>query len=345
MIANTDLGVFVGVDTHADFHHAAVIDSLGRELGDLRFPATTAGFAQLVEFVNTAGVVLGAAVEGTNSYGAGLARVLLEQGWSVLETTPGDKAERRLRGKTDAADAYVAARAAASGRASAIPKDSTGAVEAIRILQVTRRLTVRQQTQLMNQIKGLLVTAPAGLRERFQHRSRLQLARSLATTRATGKEEVETVLLVALKLTARRWIELRDTAKQLTTQINTLVDRVAPTLVQVPGIGPDTAAGLLIAAGQNTTRVRSEAALAHLFGIAPIQASSGHTTRHRLDRGGNRQGNAAIHRVALVRLSHDTETKDYIARCIGRGKTKREAMRLLKRHIVREIYPILANLN
>jgi transposase len=345
MMTTTGPDVFAGVDTHADFHHAAIIDDLGRELADRRFPATMAGFTQLIEFLTGAGEVVRIAVEGTNSYGAGLTRRLLEHGFTVLETTPGDKADRRLRGKTDAADAYTAARAAASGRASATPKDSTGDVEAIRVLQVTRRLAVRQQTQLMNQIKALLVTAPIGVRERFAHRSRLQLARALAATRLVGADSVQEALLSALKIDARRWLELRQTQTQLTSQIRALVQRTASELIEVPGVGPDTAAALLIATGQNAHRVTSEAALARLFGIAPIQASSGRTLRHRLDRGGNRQGNAAVHRIALVRLAHEPRTKDYLTRCLSRGKTKREAMRLLKRHLVRELYPVLATLH
>jgi transposase len=345
MMTNADLDVFGGIDTHADFHHAAVIDRTGRQLADRRFPATGAGFAELIRFLQAAGEVITVAVEGTNSYGAGLTRALLEHGFTVVETTPGDKSDRRLRGKTDSADAYTAARAAASGRATAVPKRSTGEVEAIRVLHVTRRLTVRQQTQLMNQIRGLLVTAPTELRERFRQPSQLQLTRALAATRLVGADPVSLALLTALKLNARRWLELRDTAADLTRHIRTLIQQTAPALTEVPGVGPDTAAALLIATGQNTTRVRSEAALAHLFGIAPVPASSGRTTRHRLDRGGNRQGNAAIHRVALVRLAHDPATRDYLTRCITRGKTKSEALRLLKRHLVRELYPVLASID
>ena len=344
-MTNTDLGVFAGIDTHAQFHHAALIDAAGRELADRRFPSTRAGFAQLIGFLDGAGEVVRVAVEGTSSYGAALTRALLEHGFEVAETTPGDKADRRLRGKTDAADAYTAARAALSGRARAVPKLTTGEVEALRVLHVTRRLTVRQQTQVMNQIKQLLVTAPAGFRERFQQPSSLQLTRALIATRLTGTDPVTTALITALKIDARRWLELRATARDLAVRLRKLTTQLAPELTAVPGVGPDTAAALLISTGQNTGRVPSEAALAHLFGIAPIPASSGRTNRHRLDRGGNRQGNAAVHRVALVRLAHDPGTRDYIARCLARGKTKPEAMRLLKRHLIREIYPVLAAIN
>jgi transposase len=342
MMTNTDLGVFAGIDTHAEFHHAALIDAAGRELADRRFPATRAGFAQLVGFFHTAGTVVRVAVEGTGSYGAAVTRVLLEHGFDVAETTPGDKADRRLRGKTDAADAYTAARAALSGRARAIPKATTGEVEALRLLRTTRSLTVRQQTQVMNQIKQFLVTAPAEFRERFPRSTNLRLVRALTATRLTGTDPVTAALLTTLRIDARRWLELRATAAELTKQLNRLTEQVAPALTAVAGVGPDTAAALLVATGQNTQRVPSDGALAHLFGIAPIPASSGRTNRHRLDRGGNRQANAAVHRVALVRLAHDPATRDYIARCMARGKTKREGIRLLKRHLVRELYPLLA---
>jgi transposase len=344
MMTNTDLGVFAGIDTHAEFHHAALIDATGRELGDCRFPATRTGFGQLLQFFQAAGRVVRVAVEGTGSYGAAVTRVLLERGFDVAETTPGDKADRRLRGKTDAADAYTAARAALSGRAAAIPKITTGEVEALRLLRTTRSLTVRQQTQVMNQIKQFLITAPASFRERFQHSTNLRLAQALVATRLTGADPVTAALLTAVRIDARRWLELRATAAELKKQLDTITKRIAPALIKVRGVGPDTAAALLVATGENTQRVPSDAALAHLFGIAPIPASSGRTNRHRHDRGGNRQGNAAVHRVALVRLAHDPATRDYIGRCMARGKTKREAMRLLKRHLVRELYPVLAAL-
>ena len=342
MMTNPDLAVFGGVDTHADFHHAALVDELGRELGEQRFPASTAGFKQLISFFDAAGDVLRVAVEGTASYGAAVTRDLQLRGFEVVETTPGDKADRRLRGKSDAADAYTAARAALSGRATAIPKATTGEVEALRLLRTTRSLTVRQQTQVMNQIKQFLVTAPAGFRERFPRSTNLRLAQTLAATRLPGTDPVTAALLTVVKIDARRWLELRATAAELKRQLDAMTKRIAPELIKIPGVGPDTAAALLIATGQNTQRVPSDAALAHLFGIAPIPASSGRTTRHRLDRGGNRHGNAAVHRVALVRLAHDPTTRDYIARCMARGKTKREAIRLLKRHLVRELYPVLA---
>ncbi|WP_210505637.1 IS110 family transposase [Naasia sp. SYSU D00057] len=334
-------GVFVGVDTHRDRHHAAVLDRTGRELADRSFPATPAGYWQLADWVEAFGPVEVAAVEGTSSYGAALTRFLLERGWRVVETSPGDKSDRRRRGKTDTADAFTAARAALSGRATAVPKDSTGVVQAIRLLRDTRRLVVRQQTQIMNQIRTFLVTSPAEFREQFRQPTALRLAQALASSRPATTDPVSAALGSVLALHAARWLDCRNQARQLQQQLQALLEQAAPTLLAIPAIGPDTAAALLVAAGQNTRRIPTEAALAHLFGIAPVPVSSGNSSRFRCDRGGNRDGNAAIHRIALGRLRRDPRTVDYIARTMARGKTKRDAIRLLKRHLVREIHPVL----
>jgi transposase len=342
-LAPTAQSVFVGVDTHRDTHHAAVIDYLGRELADRSFSATPVGYQQLAAWVTQFGPVERAAIEGTSSYGAALTRFLQDQGWQVVETSPGDKVDRRRRGKTDAADAFTAARAALTGRAAAVPKTTTGPVEAIRLLRETRRLLVREQTQTMNQIRAFQVTAPGQLREQLRRPTAFRLVQAILEHPAGG-DLVTGTLIEVLQIQARRWIELREQSRLLAKRLQALLEEAAPELLARPGIGPDTAATLLVAAGQNTHRIGSEAALAHLFGIAPVPASSGKTSRHRLDRGGNREGNAAIHRIALVRMRHDPRTADYIGRTMARGKTKREAIRLLKRHLVREIHPVLAHL-
>lgn len=334
--------VWVGVDTHRDRHHVAVLDSVGRELGDRSFAATAAGYAQLQQWVTNFGPVACAAIEGTGSYGAGLCRALTSAGWQVRDTVPGDKADRRRRGKTDTTDAYTAARAALSGQATAIPKSANHTAEAIRVLHVHRRMLVDQQTQLMNQLKSFLVTAPAPLREQFTGLTQVQLARTLAGRHpAATDDQVTTITLQVLADTATRWLDHRAQAAALATQLHTLLQAAAPALMAMHGVGPDVAARLLAAVGDNPTRIRSEAAMAHLFGIAPIEASSGNRHTHRLDRGGNRSANCAVHRIALVRMSRDPRTRDYITRCTHRGKTKRDAIRLLKRAIIRELYPAL----
>lgn len=333
-------GIYVGVDTHARTHHAAVIDQHGRELGDRQFTADQRGYESLMAWAESFGPVQITAVEGTHSYGAGLTRVLLAAKWQVRETAPGDKVDRRRRGKSDAADAFTAARAALSGRASALPKTGDGTAEMIRILRTNRSLLVRQQTQLMNQIKALLITGPDTLRTTYAKLTRLQLARRLAATPATT-DPTTSVLLDVLCDNAQRWLDLRDRAKTLERQIHQLVRQHRPELLTRPGVGPDTAARLIASVSDHPDRIGNEAQMAHLFGLAPIQASSGNTHRHRLDRGGDRSANTAIHRIALTRARTDPTTRDYLARCQARGKTHREAIRLLKRHLVRELYPLL----
>lgn len=342
MVHQSDLGIYVGVDTHRDTHHVAVLDAVGRELADRQFPTSQAGYRGLIDWVEAFGQVQIAAVEGTSSYGAGLKQAMRVSGWTVRETTPGDKADRRRRGKTDTADAFTAARAALSGRASAEPKNGDGPAEMARILQVNRQLLVSQQTQMMNQIKGLLVTAPAPLRDQLRGMSNLMLARRLATMVAgTDTDPVTAVTMQVLSHSADRWLELREHTTLLAKQIASLLTQHAPTLMAIQGVGPDVAARLLAAVGDNPERIRSESALAHLFGVAPIPASSGNTHRYRLDRGGNRSANCAVHRIALVRMAHDPHTRAYVTKCLARGKTKKDAIRLLKRAIIRELYPAL----
>lgn len=333
-------GVFVGVDTHARTHHCAVIDEHGRELADREFTADAAGYGALRRWAEAFGPVQIAAVEGTHSYGAGLTRSLLKAGWQVRETSPGDKVDRRLRGKSDAADAFTAARAALSGRASAKPKTGDGPAEMIRILRKNRTMLVRQQTQLMNQIKALLVTGPDELRHDLTGLTQFRLAQRLVTTTPPSDPHLA-LLLDILADNARRWQDLRDRARHLNKQLHQLVRHHRPALLELPGVGPDTAARLIAAVSDHPDRITTEAQMAHLFGLAPIQASSGRTHRHRLDRGGDRSANTAVHRIALIRARTDPRTRDYLTRCQTRGKTRREAIRLLKRHLIRELYPVL----
>lgn len=336
MDESTRSGIYVGIDTHARTHHVAILDTHGTPLADRRFDATSAGHAGLRDWVESFGPVTVAAVEGTHSYGAGLTRVLLAAGWEVRETVPGDRADRRLRGKTDPVDAFTAARAALSGRARAIPKTGDGPIEQLRIARLSRSLLVRQQTQLMNQIKSLLVTAPDEFRARYRGLTRLQLAHAL-----TAAGPAEDLLTDVLADSAHRWLQLRDRARTLETRITRLIRTHRPNLLDLTGVGPDSAARLLVAVSDHPDRVRTESQMAHLFGIAPIPASSGRIHRHRLDRGGDRSANAAIHCIALVRARLDPRTRDYLASCKARGKTPREAMRLLKRHLIRELHPHL----
>lgn len=334
--------VIGGVDTHGATHHAAVIDSLGRHLSDQEFPTTSTGYRELLAWMRSHGRLATVGVEGTGAYGAELTRVLTAAGITVIEVNRPDRATRRMRGKSDPIDAYAAAQAVASGRATATPKARTGAVEALRVLRLARRSAVKARTQTLNQIRAILVTAPATLRETVNALSRAELVTTLARSRpgATITDPL-TATKTTLRHLARRYQALDTEIHDLDTHIAPLTTTAAPALTALFGVGPDTAAQLLTTAGDNPHRMRSEAAFAHLTGTAPLPASSGRTDRHRLNRGGDRQANSALHTVAVGRMSHDGKTKKYVARRVSDGKTKRETMRCLKRYIARDLYRIL----
>lgn len=340
----TDLNrkIILGVDTHKDFHHVAVITALGASIADRRFEATPTGYAELLDWAGSHGDVLRAGVEGTGSYGAGLTARLRALGWDVIDVIAPDKQERRLRGKTDQIDAYSAARAVLSRRATTVPKVRDGQVEAIRALRTTRRLLVKQRTETINQLQGLIVSAPEELRVKLAGQTRKNLALASSKLRDRAADDVVTAATKdAARSLGRRFLDLTVEAARLEKRILAVVTEYAPELLSIHGVGPDVAAALLTVTGENVDRIGSESALAHLAGTAPIPASSGKTNRHRLNRGGNRQGNAAFHRIVLVRMKTHPETRAYIEKTLARGKTKRDAMRLLKRYLAREIFPIL----
>lgn len=340
----TDLNqkIILGVDTHKDFHHVAAITALGASIADRRFDATPTGYTDLLDWAGSHGEVLRAGVEGTGSYGAGLTARLRGLGWDVIDVIAPDKQERRLRGKTDQIDAYSAARAVLSRRATTVPKSRDGQVEAIRALRTTRRLLVKQRTETINQLQGLVVSAPEELRVKLAGQTRKNLALASSKLRDRPADDVVTAATKdAARSLGRRFLDLTAEAARLEKRILAVVTEYAPELLRIHGVGPDVAAVLLTVTGENVDRIGSESALAHLAGTAPIPASSGKTNRHRLNRGGNRQGNAAFHRIVLVRMKTHPETRAYIEKTLARGKTKRDAMRLLKRYLAREIFPIL----
>lgn len=331
--------VFVGVDTHAMTHHCAVVDALGRALGDHEFPADPAGYLALLAWIRTFGVVGSAGVEGTGSYGAELGRVLAAAGVVVLEVDRPDRASRRAKGKTDPLDAYAAARAVASGRATGVPKSRDGIVESIRCLRVARRSAVKAKTQCINQIRGMLVNGPADLREQMKGLSTTRMVRVLGRLRpGTDLAAPATACRRAIRSLARRHLSLTDEIRKLDQGLAELTATAAPGLLAKPGVGVEVAAQLLITAGDNPHRLRSEASFAHLAGVAPVPASSGQRNRHRLNRGGDRGANNALYTVALVRMRSDERTRAYVLRRTADGLSKKDIMRCLKRAIAREIY-------
>ncbi|EWS80886.1 transposase [Brachybacterium phenoliresistens] len=336
--------VIAGVDTHGETHHAAVIDPLGRHLADEEFPASGAGYRDLLSWLGSHGTVAAVGVEGTGAYGAELARVLARGGLRVVEVDRPDRKTRRLKGKSDPIDAYAAATAVASGRATGVPKARDGIVEAIRALRVPRRSAVKARTQAINQARQLLITAPEALRAQLRGLSAIELATACVRLRPGGDCSAPLgATKAALRRLGRRILILSEEITELDAELKTLTAQAAPTLLGRMGVGPDVAGQLLATAGDNPDRLRSEAAFAHLCGVAPIPASSGRRDRHRLNRGGDRAANHALHTIVLSRMRWDDRTRVYVQRRTEQGLSKKDIMRCLKRHIAREIYRALTD--
>jgi transposase len=327
-----------GVDTHADVHVAAALDPIGGLLGVRQFPATAAGYADLLEWLGELGTVSLVGIEGTGSYGAGLARYMAGAGVRVVEVDRADRQDRHRQGKSDPLDAVSAARAAQSGRASGMPKGRDGAVEAIRALMVAKRSARNERTQAINQARALILTGPDDLRARFARHAPAALAAGLAALRPRPGDVPGYATRIALRELGRRVQFLDGQLGRLDELIIPLVTARAPGLLSLHGVGPDTAALLLIAAGDHPERLRSESAWAHMCAVAPIPASSGKTSRHRLNRGGNREANHALWRIVITRMSSHPATRVYVDRRTKEGLSKKEIIRCLKRYVAREVY-------
>jgi len=333
--------VIGGVDTHGATHHAAALDAgTGKLLGDQQFPVTPAGYGQLAAWLRGFGQVEQVGMEGTGSYGAGLFRYLDAEGVTVIEVDRPNRRDRRRQGKSDPIDAIAAARAVLAGVATAIPKRRTGPVEAIRILRTTRAGVVKARVAALNQISGLIFCAPEDLHATLTGLSRADLITRCARLRVddTAIADPASAAKFALRALARRVqnfdLEIDDADRQL----HILTRATAPATSAIFGAGSDVTAQILATVGDNPDRITSEAALARLCGAAPVPASSGNTTRHRLHRGGDRQANRALWVIVLSRLRWHEPTRAYVARRTAEGKTKKEIIRCLKRAIVREVY-------
>ena len=335
--------VTVGVDTHSDTHHAAVIDSVGRPLADDGFPTTPAGYRQLLAWAQSHGEVAGFGVEGTGAYGAGLARHLRAAGQVVIEVDRPDRKTRRFAGKSDPLDAEAAARTALAGVRTGTPKDRSGEVEALRNLRVARRSAIDQRADCQRRIKALIITAVEPLRTQLRGLTGARLIATCAALRPDPARigEPEQAAKTALRALARRHAALTDEIDELDDLIEPLVAAINPELLACTGVGADVAGQLLVTAGQNADRLHSEPAFAMLCGVAPIPASSGKTNRHRLNRGGDRQANAALYRVVLCRMRWDPRTRAYVERRTKEGLSKKDIIRCLKRMIARELYYLL----
>ena len=315
----TEAAVVGGVDTHKDLHIAAVVDQNNKVLGTQYFATTRQGYRQVLTWMTSFGALKRIGVECTGTYGSGLLRYLQNAGLEVLEVTTPDRIERRKWGKSDTIDAECAAHAAFSGIRTVTPKTRNGMIESLRVLKTCRKPAISARRVALQIIHSNIISAPDELREQLRNMTRMQLIRTLGSRRPDASEyrNVTNVYRISLKSLARRYLELHD----------------------------EIAAQLLITAGDNPQRLRSESGFAALCGVSPVPVSSGKTNRYRLNRGGDRAVNSALHIIAIGRLRADDKTKEYVARRVAEGHTKMEAIRCLKCYISREVYKLLRNQN
>ncbi len=333
--------VVIGAGTHRDQHVAVAIDRQGIRLGQHHAPATTFGYGELERWSRSLGEIRAFGIEGTGSYGAGVARFLTGRGHTVVEVNRPDRSTRYRKGKSDPTDAEMAARAVLAGVAGATPKSGEGEIGMIRMLKSAKDSAVKARTQAINQMKALVVTAPAELRETLDGLAAGALVTRCKSFRTGRLDGPLAAAKYTLRSLARRYRQLSKEVHDLEAELDRLTRTAAPALVGIFGIGPGSAANLLIAAGSNPERLQSEAAFASLCGVSPIPASSGKTNRHRLNRGGDRQANAALYRIVVVRLRHDRRTNAYMRRRTTEGMSKTEVIRCLKRYVAREVFSAL----
>lgn len=336
-----DGAVFAGVDTHADEHWLCVLDAVGRPLLSERFPATPEGYDALAAAVCGAGAPVAVGVEGTATYGAGLARRLSAVGLPVWEVLQPERGRRpRGSGKSDPADAERAARKALSGDGLSVPKSRDGWVESVRALLAARDRLVSSATSAANAALALIRSAPEAVAGPLRG-MRAERALPAALEMEGPADPVGAASLLAVRALAESWRASRESAASLLSEIEALVRANCPALLAMYGCGVVSAARLAVAAGDNPQRMASEAAFAALCGASPVEASSGRTVRHRLNRGGDRRANSALHQIARHRLNHDPRTVAYAERRRSEGMSEKEILRCLKRHVAREAYRAL----
>ena len=335
--------VFAGVDTHKEAHALCLLDGLGRKFFEGVFEADESGYAAMAEAIGDPRRCAAVGVEGTGSYGAGLAAYLLERGYDVREVLR-PKKEKRRRGssKSDFLDAERAARDAASGKAGALPKAQDGWAAALRNLSAAERLATKTSTAAANAVKSLIVTAPEGIRAKYREMGTAQMMASLSRKR-TADGPAEDALYASLRALAIMWKTSKEQAKATAKRMEALLRENAPALMEVYGCGTMAAAALAISAGDNPGRMRSKDSFASLCGVSPVEASSGKVVRHRVNLGGDRRANCALYRIVLVRMRYDDRTKAYVGKKTAEGKSKKEIIRCLKRYVANEVYRALMN--
>jgi transposase len=334
--------VIVGVDTHKHIHAAVAINAVGARLDAIVVPVSSKGYQTLEAWARGLGPVRAFGLEGTGSYGAGLSRFLRAHGYVVFEVNRPNRQHRYQKGKSDTVDAENAARTVLSGQATAVPKSGTNEVEMIRHLKIARDTAVKARTQAMLALRAIVISAPAALREQLDRiGGKMALLRHCATLRPGSLASTTASAKAGLRAIARRWLALDEEIRSHNAQLEALTAVRAPELIRAHGMATGTAAEMLLLVGDNPERIKSEAAFAKLCGACPIPASSGKINRHRLNRGGNRQANAALYRVVITRMRNHQPTLDYVRRRTAEGKSKADIIRCLKRFVAREIYGYL----
>ena len=330
-----------GVDTHLDVHVAAALDERGALLGVESFATTAAGYQKLLGWLARLRPRRAGRCRRHRLLWRGADPPPPAEGIRVVEVDRPNRQRRRRKGKSDPQDAISAARAAHSGDAAGEAKTRDGNVESMRVLRVARASARKARTQALNQMRGLISTAPEPIRAEFRALNVLRLLERASTYRPGTKRDIVSLTKLTLRMLARRAIALEEEITEIDAMLTPLVDETAPELVSALGLGTDTASTLLVAAGDNPERLCGEAAFAHLCGASPIDASSGKQERHRLNRSGDRQANSALWHIVITRMVYDPRTTEYIERRINEGLTKKEAIRCLKRYVAREVYGLL----
>lgn len=306
------------------------------------FAATAKGYREVQQWLEGFGKIDCIGIEGTGSYGAGLARKLSAAGIRVVEVSCPNRQLRRRKGKSDPVDAESAARVPLAGEALGTPKSQDGPIEAMRLVRIERRSAIKARTQTANQLHGTIASAPESLRQRFRGRTVQSVVKTATAFRITDpNESLDSTIRSVLRGLARRGLLLDEEVDRLDGVLTKRVHTTAPQLITQVGIGTEVASALLVAVGDNPERLRSEASFAALCGVSPVDASSGRQRRHRLNRGGNRDANRALWVIAFVRMRCDARTKEYTEKRTQEGLSPLEITRCLKRYIARDLFRIL----
>ena len=329
--------LYVGVDTHKHFHAVCVLDETGKTVCEQTYEASAVGYKSLEKDLRGLGEVVRVAIEGTSCYGRGLCEYLLNRNFDVYEALSPGKRPYSPDGKTDAIDALAAARLAFWDQCPGMPKTHSGHSEDLALLCSARDSAIKEMTSVGNAVQGLIVKAKDHLKDKLSTLKGEPLMKSILKMRKSASEPE----LLALKSLAKRWMMAKEQAQILEKAMADIVNTHFAPLASACCVGTLCAAELVAIAGDNPERFGSEAGFAKSLGVSPIPASSGNTHHMRLNRRGSRQGNKVIHRIAIVRLSNDKRTQDYVAKKMAEGKTKKDAIRCLKRFIAREIYGLL----